>query len=52
MIPYETDPTLHDHEPLRGLLDDGFSAPPDEPAAAQPGEPADEAGGIAPVAPI
>jgi hypothetical protein len=27
MIPYETDPTLHDHEPPRGLLDDGFSRP-------------------------
>jgi hypothetical protein len=52
MIPYETDPTLHDHEPPRGLLDDGFSPPADEPAAAQPFEPPSAATGGAQVAPV
>jgi hypothetical protein len=50
MIPYETDPTLHDHEPPRGLLDDGFSPPADEPAATQPIEPASAPTDVAPVA--
>ena len=36
MIPYDTDPTLHDHEPARRQLDDGFSPPRAEPAAAEP----------------
>jgi len=27
MIPYETDPSLHDHEPAPARLDDGFSPP-------------------------
>ena len=30
MIPYETDPSLHDHEPAPVLLDDGFSPPADD----------------------
>lgn len=32
MIPYEIDPSLHDHEPGPPVLDDGFSAPAREPA--------------------
>lgn len=27
MIPYDTDPSLHDHEPGPAVLDDGFSPP-------------------------
>lgn len=27
MIPYQTDPSLHDHEPVPAELDDGFSPP-------------------------
>lgn len=27
MIPYQTDPTLHDREPVPVQLDDGFSPP-------------------------
>lgn len=27
MIPYDIDPSLHDHEPDPPVLDDGFSAP-------------------------
>lgn len=28
MIPYDIDPSLHDHEPAPAQLDDGFSPPP------------------------
>jgi len=34
MIPYETDPSLHDHEPMPAQLDDGFSPP--QPAGSGP----------------
>lgn len=34
MIPYDIDPSLHASEPLPEQLDDGFSPPPAEPAAA------------------
>lgn len=50
MIPYETDPTLHDHEPPRAVLGDGFSPPPsDQPAAPERTGPATEATDAAPV---
>ncbi|HKB55250.1 MAG TPA: hypothetical protein VKD22_14735 [Ramlibacter sp.] len=49
MIPYQTDPSLHDHEPAPVLLDDGFSPPTgdargsdargEEPALAEPPAP-------------
>ena len=32
MIPYDIDPSLHDHEPGPPMLDDGFSPPAAEPA--------------------
>lgn len=40
MIPYDVDPSLHDHEPAPPVLDDGFSPPAPEPARAV--EPAGE----------
>jgi len=38
MIPYETDPSLHDHEPAPARLDDGFS-PPEPVGSATPPRP-------------
>ena len=31
MIPYDVDPSLHDHEPGPPVLDDGFSPPDRQP---------------------
>jgi hypothetical protein len=31
MIPYDLDPSLHDHEPGPPVLDDGFSPPERQP---------------------
>lgn len=35
MIPYDVDPSLHDHEPGPPVLNDGFS-PPDRPPPPRP----------------
>jgi len=40
MIPYDIDPSLHTAEPEPKRLDDGFSPPPHEGAAAAPQAPA------------
>ena len=42
MIPYDIDPSLHDHEPGSAVLDDGFSPPVPRP---QPGHDRDDGGG-------
>lgn len=34
MIPYDTDPSLHAHDPKEAMLDDGFSPPASD--SAQP----------------
>lgn len=41
MIPYDVDPSLHDHEPGPPVLDDGFSPPDWQPQHRSDGQ-ADE----------
>jgi hypothetical protein len=43
MIPYDVDPSLHDHEPGPPVLDDGFSPPDRQPRHPPEGEPEEAA---------
>lgn len=48
MIPYDIDPSLHDHEPVPPVLEDGFSPPASQPVRGadggdERGAPADDA---------
>lgn len=44
MIPYDIDPSLHDHEPGSSVLEDGFSPPVQRPEPGPDAGAQDEAG--------